>query len=129
MDDDDGESDHVVDFDQAASLSNSWKFTVVPELDYLSPVGDVDFDDKDDFVVAGNQDTFVVPASSLQSADSADNQTDRSITVDRSLATATVGAWRLTATELERGVYSLADTNADGHKEILDWRADERRFL
>ena len=119
VDDDDGESDHVVDFDRASSLRNSWKLLRVRGTHYLSPAGDVDFDDKDDLVAAGSQDTFVVPASSLQAADSADDDTDRSITVDRSLASSTVGAWRLTATDLERGVYSLADTNADGHTELL----------
>ena len=46
-------------------------------------------------------------------------KTDRGITVSRSLASSTVGAWRLTAADLERGVYSLADTNADGHIELL----------
>ena len=86
---------------------------------HLSSAGDVDFDDKDDVVVAGSQDTFVIPMSSMQAADAADGQTDRSITVGRSLEGSAVGAWRLTATDLERGVYSLADTNADGHKELL----------
>ena len=119
IDNDDGETDRVVDFDQASSLGNSWKFTGVQGTSHLAPAGDVDFDDKDDVVVASGQDTFVVPMTSMQAADTADNQSDRSITVSRSLEGSTVGAWRLTATDLERGVYSLADTNADGHKELL----------
>ena len=119
VDDDDGEADHVVDFDQASSLGNSWKFMGVQGTNHLSSAGDVDFDEEDDVVVAGSQDTFVVPMSSMQAADAADGQTDRSITIGRGLEGSTVGAWRLTATDLERGVYSLADTNADGHKELL----------
>ena len=119
VDDDDGETDHVVDFDQASSLSNSWKFVGVPGTQYLAPAGDVDFDEQDDVVAAGSQDTFVVPMSSMQAADAADGQSDRSITLGRNLEGSTVGAWRLTAAELERGVYSLADTNADGHMELL----------
>ena len=119
VDDDDGDSDRMVDFDQASSLGNSWKFTGVPGTIDLAPAGDVDFDSKHDVVVAGSQDTFVVPMASMLAADSADNESDRSITVSRSLEGSTVGAWRLTASELERGVYSLADINGDGHKELL----------
>ena len=119
IDDDDGETDRVVDFDQASSLGNSWKFTGVQGASHLSSAGDVDFDEEDDVVVAGSQDTFVVPMTSMQAADAADGQTDRSITVGRSLEGSAVGAWRLTGTGLERGVYSLADTNADGHMELL----------
>ena len=119
VDGDDGKPDRVVDFDEATSLGNSWIFTGVPEITHLAPAGDVDFDGRDDVVVAGSQDTFVVPMASMPAADSADNQSDRSIRVSRSLEGSTVGAWRLTAPALERGMYSLADTNADGHKELL----------
>ena len=119
VDDDDGDTDRIVDFDQASSLGNSWKFTGVTETSHLAPAGDVDFDGKDDVVVAGSQDTFVVPMASMQAADGADNESDNVITVSQSLESSTVGAWRLTAAELERGVYSLADNNADGHKELL----------
>ena len=119
IDDDDGDADRVVDFDEATTLGNSWKFAGVAGTTHLAPAGDVDFDGKHDIVIAGSQDTFVVPMTSMQAADSADNQTDRSITVSRSLEGSAVGAWRLTGDDLERGVYSLADTNADGHKELL----------
>ena len=119
VDDDDGDSDRVVDFDEATSLANSWKFSGVSGANFLAAAGDVDFDGKDDVVVAGSQDTFVIPMASMQAADGADNQSDRSITVSRGLESSTVGAWRLTAAELERGVYSLGDTNADSHKELL----------
>ncbi|MYJ54496.1 MAG: hypothetical protein F4090_06295, partial [Nitrospira sp. SB0672_bin_25] len=119
VDDEDGKSNRVVDFDEATSLGNSWKFTGVPEITHLAPAGDVDFDGRDDVLVAGSQDTFVVPMASVPAADLADNQSDHSVTVNRSLEGSTVGAWRLTASELERGMYSLADINADGHQELL----------
>ena len=119
VDDDDGNLDRLVDFDKAAFLRNSWKFTGVSEITHLAPAGDVDFDGRDDVVVAGREGTFVVPMASMPAADLADNQSDRSITVSRSLEGPTVGAWRLTAPKLERGMYSLADANADGHTELL----------
>ena len=115
----DGAADRVVDLSQASDLSKSWKLTGVQEAQRVASASDVDFDGGDDVLAVGGQDTFVVPMASMQAADADDGQTDRSITVSRDLQATSVGAWRLTANGLERGVYALADTNADGHRELL----------
>ena len=115
----DGATDHVVDLDRVSFTTNSWTISGLAETRHISFAGDVDSDQRDDVVVAGKQDTYVIPMSSMNAADAADGHTDRAILLGRNLARSSAGAWRLTGTGLDPGHFSLADLDADGHDELL----------
>ena len=115
----DGAADRFVDMDRVSALRNSWKITHIEGARRLFFAGDVDSDTRDDVLVSGGDDTYIVPMSSMNAADSADASTDRAVTVGRGLVGSALGVWRLLGPALEPGVYSLADVNGDGHDELL----------
>ena len=121
----DGARDHFVDLDRTPSLEHSWKISGVAAAPGISLAGDVDIDGRDDIVVVGRQHTYLIPMSSMNAADAADGRADRAIALGDNLLGGAVGAWRLAGGDLESGVFSLADVNADGHEELLvgaPWR-------
>ena len=122
----DGARDHFVDLDRTPSLAHSWKISGVAAAPGISLAGDVDIDGRDDIVVVGTQQhTYLIPMSSMNAADAADGRADRAIALGDNLLGGAVGVWRLAGGDLESGVFSLADVNADGHEELLvgaPWR-------
>ena len=116
----DGERDQLVDLDRVPPLTHSWKISGVAAPRGISLAGDVDIDGRDDIVVVGTSEhTYLIPMSSMDAADAADGKTDRSILLGENLLGGAVGAWRLAGAELESGMFSLADINADGREELL----------
>ena len=116
----DGTRDHFVDLDRSAPPAHSWKISGVAAAHGISLAGDVDIDGRDDIVLVGTRKhTYLIPMSSMHAADAADGEADRAIALGDNLLGSMVGAWRLTGADLESGVLSLADINADGREELL----------
>ena len=111
----DGTADRVVDFDRESVPANSWKLNATRH-DRVFPAGDVDSDGKDDLIVHD----LIVSASSLAAEDDAYTTAgDRLMRLSAASAERDAGIWRLRGSRLDWGVFSLADLNSDGRKDLL----------
>lgn len=121
-----GKVDRVVDFDQVQGLGGSWEFGGVFnhrllnwEIHHLGSAGDYDLDGKDDIVVAGWQQTFLIPSASLDSVDGVDGNANHVINLAALPSGTQSGAFVLSGSSIGSGVYSAIDMNADGYEELF----------
>ena len=111
----DGAGDRVVDLDQDSVPARSWKLNAARH-DRVFPAGDVDSDGKDDLIV----NDLLVSASSLAAEDDAyTTPGDRVLRLSAASAGRDNGIWRLEGSRLDWGVFSLADLDSDGRRDLL----------
>ena len=111
----DGAADRVVDLDQDSVPERSWKLNAA-RYDRVFPAGDVDSDGKDDLIV----NDLLVSASSLAAEDDAYAPADdRLLRISAPSAGRDDGIWRLEGSRLDWGVFSLADLDGDGRRDLL----------
>ena len=107
-------TDRSINFNGISTPANSWKLQGSRH-DHIFPAGDVDSDGKDDLIV----NDLLVSASSLAAEDAAHGTADRLLQLSGASAERDAGIWQLNGTQLDLGVFSLADLNADSRKDLL----------
>ena len=123
---DDGTADRVIDFDQLEDRGGSWEFSGLFnhrllnwEIHHIGSAGDYDLDGKDDLVLAGRNQSFLIPSANLDIADGADGDADHVIHLSTLPTGTQSGALVLSGSSLGSGVYSSMDMNADGYAELF----------